>query len=383
MKSRKDDEAVVLILDPRGLLSNDNSSSIKRHKTYAEELFKKDRLKLVAISSSKYSTYTNFESNNFCIYYVSKPTFNFIVFAIKAALLVSKKSFKVKLIIVGDPWESYWSAYFFRRITRCKAVIQIQLHGDFGNPSWRRMSIKSRIRHFFLRFSITPNNYFRTVSLPQLNYFVKNFKADPLKSVIVPVPISSFSPFRSYKFGNPRTIGFIGRIQQDRGLNEFIDLIAKLSVGSKELELFITGSGIETEKFLSKLEIFIPKSKIHYYGQLSEKELEKIWIKIGVLVSTAPTESYGRVMREALVAGVPVWATPSSGVFDLSSKAGNKIVNILDLSKSSEDLCEQLEQLFHCKVPLGFRNKFIKENSTYSTLLIESWIDLMNKQHRF
>ena len=49
----------------------------------------------------------------------------------------------------------------------------------------------------------------------------------------------------------------------------------------------------------------------------------------------------------------------------------------------AQDLCEQLEQLFHCKVPLGFRNKFIKENSTYSTLLIESWIDLMNKQHRF
>ena len=115
-------------------------------------------------------------------------------------------------------------------------------------------------------------------------------------------------------------------------------------------------------------------------GHLSEKELKKVWREVGVLVSTAPAESYGRVMREALVAGIPVWATKSSGVEDLISKAGKDAVKILDLTKSNHELSVELDQLLKSKVPLSFRKQFIKDNSTYAQLLAKSWVDLINKQ---
>ena len=115
-------------------------------------------------------------------------------------------------------------------------------------------------------------------------------------------------------------------------------------------------------------------------GHLSEKELKKVWREIGILVSTAPAESYGRVMREALVAGVPVWATKSSGVEDLISKAGKDTVKILDLTKSNHELSKEFDQLLKSKVSLSFRKQFIKDNSTYAQLLVKSWVDLINKQ---
>jgi hypothetical protein len=108
--------------------------------------------------------------------------------------------------------------------------------------------------------------------------------------------------------------------------------------------------------------------------------MRKVWKKIGVLVSTAPAESYGRAMREALVAGVPVWATKSSGVEDLILKAGENVVKVLDLSKSNSELSQDLDQLLKSKVPLSFKKQFIKDNSTYAQLLAQSWVNLINKQ---
>ncbi len=382
LKSFKPTQSVVLILDPRGLLSPENLDSIKRHESYAEELFKsseKHRLRLVAISSARGSLHADLKLDFLSVYYISKPTFNAVLFAVRSALFVLKKSFKVELVIASDPWESYWSAYFFRKILRSMAIIQIQLHGDFGNPLWKKLNIRNRIRHFLLRFSIRNVNFFRTVGTSQSKFFIENFKLDPKNLVIAPVPISSFGQMRDSKFRDPRTLGFIGRIAQDRGTKEFTELVAKLSRRSQDFQVAIIGSGPKKDVFLSGLEVLIPKSKIHFYGQLSEKDLQNTWINISVLVSVAPTESYGRVMREALVAGVPVWATPSSGVLDLISKAGDAIVKKLDLSKSEAELDKELNQLFECKVPSKFRNLFMKENSNYAKLLVESWVDLVNK----
>jgi hypothetical protein len=83
-------------------------------------------------------------------------------------------------------------------------------------------------------------------------------------------------------------------------------------------------------------------------------------------------------MREALVAGIPVWATRSSGVQDLLSKSNKTSIKILDLTKSSKELSRELDQLFKAKVELKFRNQIIKDNSTYSRLLAKSWLKLID-----
>ena len=89
----------------------------------------------------------------------------------------------------------------------------------------------------------------------------------------------------------------------------------------------------------------------------------------------APVESYGRVLRESLLAGVPVWATASSGVLDLLDSAEPGTVKVLDLDKNGSELYEDFESLLKVKIGPMFKDKFIKENNSYSEKLAKSWID--------
>jgi len=98
-----------------------------------------------------------------------------------------------------------------------------------------------------------------------------------------------------------------------------------------------------------------------------------------VLVSMAPVESYGRVMREALVAGVPVWATESSGVKELMEKCEKGTVKILDLNKSASALNQDFEILLKTKVSSKFSKEFVKENNTYAAKLAQSWVKVISQ----
>jgi hypothetical protein len=93
----------------------------------------------------------------------------------------------------------------------------------------------------------------------------------------------------------------------------------------------------------------------------------------------APVESYGRVIRESLIAGVPVWAIASAGVKDLMDNCKKGEVKLLDLSTSDASLDKYFRSLLKTKVNSEFSKTFIKENNTYAAKLAKSWINTINK----
>jgi glycosyltransferase involved in cell wall biosynthesis len=260
--------------------------------------------------------------------------------------------------------------------------IQIQLHGDIANPAWKKISLQNRVRFNLAKFSMSKASGIRAVSNSQALKVTKIFKTKKAQISVIPVPINNLRLTLSIYSKRPKTLGLIGRIHNDRGIYNFIKLVKSLTVVRDDFTVVIAGGGPDESRFLEEIKELLPKSKIRYLGHLSENELKKVWKEIGVLVSTAPAESYGRVMREALVAGIPVWATKSSGVEDLISKAGKDAVKILDITNSNYELSKELDKLLKCKVSPSFRKQFIKYNSTYAQLLAKSWVDLINKQKR-
>ena len=377
-------KSCVVILDPRGIITKGGQDVILRHATYAQYLSKhvsSDNLYLVifSIGRDRKSVYSN---NNLSIERISRSTFNSIIFAKRAASVVKSKNLDVKLLVAGDPWESFWSAYFFNKFCSKKVPIQIQLHGDIANPAWKSINLQNKIRFNLAKFSMSKANGIRAVSNSQALKVAKIFKIKKAQISVIPVPINNLRLTSSISSKRPKTLGLIGRIHNDRGIYNFIKLVKSLTIVRADFKVVIAGSGPDESRFLEEIKELLPKSKIRFLGHLSEKELKKVWREVGVLVSTAPAESYGRVMREALVAGVPVWATKSSGVEDLISKAGKDAVKILDLTKSNHELSMELDQILNSKVPLSFKKQFIKDNSTYAQLLAKSWIDLINKQDK-
>jgi len=371
----------VLILDPRGNIASGGKDVVARHENYAKELLaqgKTSRLDLKVFSAGV-SLQSSGKGKNERVITISKPTFNSYMFAKKAHKLIKINNLNVKLLVAGDPWESYWSAYFLNKFFDKKIPIQIQVHGDIADPRWRRINLRNRIRYSFAKLSLPKASSVRAVTKYQAENLVNSFGIKREKIVVVPVPIIVASKSVSLKSERPKTIGFIGRIHQDRGIWAFIKLVRILNSGAKDFKVFVIGDGPSKDKFLMKLSSIFSKNRIIYIGQLPESELLKAWKKIGVLVSMAPVESYGRVMRESLIAGVPVWATSSSGVRDLMDNCKKGEVRLLDLSKSDASLDKDLNSLLKTKVSSDFSKRFIKENNTYAAKLASSWINIINK----
>ena len=372
----------VLILDPRGVVLDGKNDVIERHGSYGKELAKQNKglvykLNVFSASTEKINTAKN--NNSFEILGVSKPAFNAYKFARRAYKYIELENISVELFVVGDPWESYWSAYFLNRFLKKKIPIQIQVHGDIADPRWRRINLKNRIRYSLAKFSLPKASSVRAVTKYQAENLVTAFGIKKERIVVVPVPINVFSKTVALKTIRPKTIGLIGRIHQDRGIWEFIELVRILNLSFKDFKVVVIGDGPSKDKFLLKLESVIPKNRIIYLGQLTESELRKAWTKIGVLVSMAPVESYGRVMRESLIAGVPVWATASAGVKDLMDSCKKGEVKLLDLGKSASSLDKDFKSLLKTKVNSDFSKRFSKENNTYAAKLAISWINTIKK----
>jgi len=259
-----------------------------------------------------------------------------------------------------------------------KIPIQIQVHGDIADPRWRRINFRNRIRYSLAKLSLPKATSIRAVTKYQAENLVKAFGIRRERIVVVPVPVNVLSKPVASKTDRPKTIGLIGRIHEDRGIWEFIKLVRILNFSSKDFKVFVIGDGISKDKFLLELGLVIPKNRIIYLGQLPESELRKAWKRIGVLVSMAPVESYGRVIRESLIYSVPVWATASAGVKDLMDNCKKGEVKLLDLCKSDASLVKDFNSLLKTKVSSEFSRKFVKENNTYAAKLAKSWINTIN-----
>ena len=371
----------ILILDPRGVIAAGKNDGFERHSNYGKELAKQNkelncRLKIFSASTKQISASQS--NKTFEILSISKPTFNSYKFAKRAHKCIEYKKVSVKLFVVGDPWESFWSAYFLNKFLNKKVPIQIQVHGDIADPKWRSINLRNRIRFLLAKLSLHKASSVRAVNKNQAENLLRAFGIKKEKIVVIPVPINVIGKSVALKSERPKTIGLIGRIHQDRGIWEFINLVRILNSSSKDFKVLVVGDGPSKDKFLSELESVIPKNRITYLGQLPESELHKAWKKIGVLVSMAPVESYGRVMRESLIAGVPVWATASVGVKDLMDNCKKGEVKILDLSKSDASIDKDFKFLLKTKVSSDFSKKFIKENNSYAAKVANSWINTIS-----
>ena len=371
----------VLILDPRGNIAVGGKDVIARHEIYAKELRRQGKTSNLELKvfSAAVSAKSSSKVKNERVITISKPTFNSYMFARKVHNFVKLNNLDVKLLVAGDPWESYWSAYFLNRFLKKKTPIQIQVHGDIADPRWRRINLRNRIRYLVAKLALPKASSVRAVTKYQAENLVHAFGVKKERIVVVSVPINVFSKTVALKTIRPKTIGLIGRIHQDRGIWEFIKLVRFLNLSSKDFKVVVIGDGPSKDKFLLKLSSVIPKNRVTYLGQLTESELRKAWKKIGLLVSMAPVESYGRVMRESLIAGVPVWATASAGVKDLIDNCKKGEVKLLDLSKSSTSLEKDFNSLLKTKVSSDFSKRFVKENNTYAAKLANSWINTIKK----
>jgi glycosyltransferase involved in cell wall biosynthesis len=371
----------VLIVDPRSVIIGDQNA-FARHKIYADTLKKltNGQLSLSILSFSKCKIPRREISGNLVLYRIPRnPFYAFKVFCTPIKSIMANT--QVKLVVAGDPWESLAVARIVRMGLKVNASIQVQVHGDIGNIKWIQANIRnwlrSRITFLTLRFA----DQIRSVSETQSKNLVDTYKVPRSSLVVIPVP--SFFPIadsvEESNFSRPRTIGFVGRIQNDRGLSLFLQLISKLSSEDSDFSVVVAGDGNKRKDFQVQLETIVGKSRLKFLDHLTKKEMVQCWSQIGVLASTAPSESFGRTLRESLVSGVPVWATPSSGVNDLRELVEKHEVQLININLSGAALVQDFKEMLELKVSQKTRTMLRELDNDSLVKLISSWRSLCNR----
>jgi len=372
----------VFLLDPRGILDSSDHETVRRHEKYLTKLQEiLSDSELVIISGSK-EKFNEIDSQIQFMYTGHKGRFN-TKFIFKAERIIEKSHSGRILIVSGDPWETLIQAFVVKRIVKSRiglsATIQAQIHADVTSAQWKETNLINSLRYRTLKLSLLLANSVRVTSESRKRDLIAAGLCNKNKIVVSSVPLNiPFFP-KMQETNRPRNIGFIGRLHPDRGLDIWIQTILDIAKNDNLVGFNIAGDGPNRDEFLSRIRRAGISNPIKYYGFIKGEELSAFWKEIGVLLSTAPSESFGRSIAESLVYGVPVWCVQSSGVTDLQEYIGETWVRILDPTNSAENKKLEFEKLLQLQIPITVRKKIFDSQAWNTSSLAESWAANLTK----
>jgi glycosyltransferase involved in cell wall biosynthesis len=257
----------------------------------------------------------------------------------------------------------------------------VQIHADIGSQAWKDMNIRNQIRARFFWFALRYSQSLRFTSQQQLTG-IQNIGFEIKQDyIVVPVPLnlSDQGILLGTSSERPNTIGFVGRIHEDRGLDSFVFFAKKLNDARADFSVVVVGDGESRVSFLSSLRSVLGDDRVSYLGELSTQDLSNNWENIGVLINSAPAESYGRTIRESIANGVPVIAIISSGVVSAMQELGPDLISIYSSEMSSLQIDTLFTSALSLKVSDKIKSFIISENEKNSTKLVQNWIRLLAK----
>jgi len=149
---------------------------------------------------------------------------------------------------------------------------------------------------------------------------------------------------KEYALDDSFVIGIVGRIEEGKGQYIVIDALAKIK--DLDIKLLIIGSAMES-KYLYELQQKVKEleieNKVLFVGFTSEINEH---IKLcDVTVLATKKETFGLVVIESMVNGIPVIATNNGGPLEIIDDG----VDGLLFDRSSEDLTQKIEKIYSDK----------------------------------
>ena len=362
------DKSVVLILDPRGIISKGGVDVLLRHQSY------QDQLKLVSNQGQSIIIMTRTMS------YLVPPSISLEIHQSSSLLGWFQNSLKwlranssrVKWVIAGEPWITFWICYAIKSVLISKSSLQLQVHGDFGNPAWRAKSISKRIRFLLLVTALRLSSSIRAVGATQASFLRESLGKQGGKIFVASMEYSMGS-LNSQVKAKPLTLGLVGRLADDRGLVDFSKFVRCLEEAVKDFNVLVVGDGRSREQL--ERELAFLGDRVTFVGQKTHSEMEALWKEISILCSFAPIESFGRTSREAISRGVRVLGVESSGLLDLRGIVGHKAgLELISERATCLDSMRAFHALEKTEVGKHVLELLHAEASNSRSALVRSWL---------
>lgn len=369
----------IVMLDPQGTISND-LATIDRHRKYGAFLYARDSSStLLVITKANHSYNPITQEPGFKIIYHSDNNPRLLSYISYASNVVKQECNPTgTAYISGDPWISYFSTLIVRKISGVSGKIQVQVHAEIGNRKWFLTSIRNLIKTIIAFIGLRFSAQIRTVSEEQKKDIVRLYRLQESKIVNIPPMLHGIDCLQRGVKKPMNSLGFVGRIEKDRGSNRLIEVVNKLNEVNQGFKVVVVGSGSELNYIEKTIKSIIGTDRLSITGKLSGDSYREVWGDIGVLISLSETESYGRTLRESLLALTPVWSTRTTGFLTLKKEYEGDGLEEFKFSDSPSELNVKFHALLGSKVDIRYSEKILGDNSKNQYKLVASWIRLIN-----
>ena len=150
--------------------------------------------------------------------------------------------------------------------------------------------------------------------------------------------------------------GFVGRVNKDKGINEYISAFEKLREKYNNIYLALVGNIDDKNPINSELMNKAQNDdRVIFTGIVPANEVYSYMSMMDVLVHPTYREGFGKVIQEGMGMGLPIITTDIPGPSEVIE---NNISGILAEVKNSDDLAEKMELIYNDE---NMRNSFAKE----------------------
>lgn len=323
----------------------------------------------IVCGSSDITKLLDLSFSNLEIHAVQLNSFGIIKFISFFKALIDNGKLNIGMLIAGDPFRGLFACKCIRFICKVNSPLQAQFHGEIGLDGFGS-SFKNRIKNRIFKSLIKNVDSFRLVSNEQVANATIVFKVPKSKIVVAPVPIN-LDFIDLVKRSVDKTIGFVGRLHQERGLDLWIETIEAVKNKNSDFNLIIIGDGPLRKDFEEGVrKIGVPYK---FTGRLTQSELMNEWQNISVLLSTAPAESYGMAMREAVMQGCAVVSFTNSGSKDVAMQYPDSVNLFTEVSSGASLIIEAMNNQIDFTVVERYRNEFMHLQKDSINKLVKSW----------
>lgn len=300
--------SILMISLDAGLLRENAASDVRqRHRAYAQAV---KRLDIIVLGGTRGAVSTL--ADNSQVYATGSGVWSKILMGWRLARQLARQ-YHYDLIDTQDPHMTGLLGLILKRVLRIP--LEVHLHGDFiQNRHWLHESWKNRLFSWMQSLVIPRADMIRVVS----DHLVTTVKtmgipADRIRVINTPVHIEAFLSVQNEPASDPKRIVFVGRLVPAKNLHVMVDVIAALHTVRQDFVVDIVGSGPLEHELKQRVEQLGLGSVILFQGEKTPEQLADFYRRAWVLVLCSTNESFGKVIIEAGVTGVPTVASATSG----------------------------------------------------------------------
>jgi glycosyltransferase involved in cell wall biosynthesis len=214
------------------------------------------------------------------------------------------------------------------------------------------LNVQSKIRKIARNNTVRSLDFLVVMSNEVANFYSVNFNLEQERVIVSPILQSpdrlrsnpevleniARSYVQNYRLKDKRVLLFVGRFIPEKALDLFIKTVSHILRERDDIKLVLVGEGREYDNLKSIISEESLEERIIFPGKFQFEELYAWYTTSSGFVLPSLSETFGAVVNEALIFGLPVMCSKYAGASTLINSNNGLVFNPLDNEETSRKL---------------------------------------------